>query len=663
MKRWVTATIALALMLGSGVHAGAPSTETTLSADHQRARELSWSGDYDDSLALYAPLLRARPGDVSLQLEVGRVLLWAGRESEALERFERVLYAEPAHAEARLSAGRAFSYQGRHDEAAPHYKLALPSYEDDPAVLAEAVRVFGWSGREGLADRWLRRGLERHPTDPDLHVAHAMADLHAGRLAPARVRLEAVVAEHPDHALALEQLEALRTGKASLEAARRHGYAGRYGRAKRLLRTHLEERPEDDEARLQLARFAAWSGDYADSQSSYRMLLRENPADPELRVELADVTSWRGQYEPAMQLYGKLHREDPKNLRVRLGQANVHLWSGVHRFADRDLRALLELDPEHDAARKQLARLDQLRAPTVEPSLSWFSDSEDFTLLTPSTSLKISPKPGRTVSLELDTPRAEGKFFELDPVSGLSVERTEDVNGLGFRLAFSERPDRAFEYGGEIGAVSYSGADTSPRAQLHATWHADYRHSFRAGILHEDALPSVRSIQSATRGIERSALQLVHSYRGERFTSWSMLDGGHYSDDPNYWMARTVLGFGLLRRPFELDVLGLASAGAFDERSSYYYSPDNVVHYAVGLRMKKSLPGRADFVLIGEMGRIREDGFTGDTIRVAPELRLEISPQLEISMRYDHFRSMRSGAGYDSDFASARLTWRFPVKP
>ena len=386
-------------------------------------------------------------------------------------------------------------------------------------------------------------------------------------------------------------------------------------------------------------------------------------AKAEERVELADVTSWRGQYAPAMKLYGKLHREDPADLRVRLGQANVHLWSGVHRFADRDLRALLELDPEHDAARKQLSRLDQLRAPTLEPGISWFSDSEDFSLLTPSTSLKISPKPGRTLSLEIDTPRAEGNFFELDPVSGLPVERSEQVDGLGFRLSFSERPDRAFEYGGEIGAVSYSGADTSPRAQLHATWYPDYRHSFRAAVLHEDALPSVRSIQSATRGIERSALQLVHAYRGERFTSWSMLDAGHYSDDPNYWMARTVLGFGLLRRPFELDVLGLVSAGAFDERSPSYYSPDNVLHYAVGLRVKKSLPGRADFVLIGEVGRIREDGFTGDTIRVAPELRLEISPRLEIALRYDHFRSMRSGASYESDFASTRLTWRFPVKP
>jgi tetratricopeptide (TPR) repeat protein len=652
-----------ALTLGSGVHAGAPAEEAPLSADHQRARELSWSGDYDDSLALYAGLQRERPHDVDLELEVGRVLLWAGRENEALERFEQVLYADPAHAEARLSAGRALYYQGRHDEATPHYKLALPSYEDDPAVVAEAVRVFGWSGQTRLAERWLRRGLERHPADPDLRVAQAMAEIDTGELEPARVGLEAVLAEHPDHAGAREQLEALRSGKASLEAARRHGYAGRYGRAKRLLRSHLEERPDDREARLQLARFAAWSGDYGESQQTYRTLLREDPADTELRVELADVTSWRGQYATAMKLYGKLHREDPSDLRVRLGQANVHLWSGVHRLADRDLRALLALDPDHEPARKQLARLDQQRAPTILPELAWFSDSEDFTLLTPSTSVRISPKPGRNVSLALDTPRAEGKFFELDPVSGLPVERSEDVEGVGFRLAFSERPDRAYEFGGEIGAVTYSGADTSPRARLHATWYPDYRHSFHAAALHEDALPSVRSIQSATEGIERSALQLVHSYRGERFTSWTMLDGGHYSDDPNYWMARTVLGFGLLRRPFELDLLGLASAGAFDERSPYYYSPDNVAHYAVGLRLKKSLPGRADFVLIGEVGRIREDGFTGDTLRIAPELRLEISPRLEIALRYDHFQSMRSGAGYESDFASAQLTWRFPVTP
>ncbi|MEN8182245.1 MAG: hypothetical protein ABFS46_06880, partial [Myxococcota bacterium] len=353
----------------------------------------------------------------------------------------------------------------------------------------------------------------------------------------------------------------------------------------------------------------------------------------------------------------------PDDLRVRLGIANVHVWSGVHRYADRDLRAILALDPEHEGAKEKLEHLERLRAPAFEPAFTWFSDSEDFRLSTASTSVRISPTPGRSLTLSLDAPRAEGRFFELDPISGLPVERRETVQGLGLRLHFEERPEQGFAYGGELGAVTYEGVGTSPRASLHGTWYPDYRHALRGEILHEDALPTVRSTQSAARGIERSVLRMVHSYRGERLTSWTLLEGGRYSDDPTFWTAHTVLGYGLLRAPFELDALALAGTGGFDEASPSYYSPEDLLHYALGLRLKKSLPGRADFLLIGEVGRIREDGFTGDTFRIAPELRLQLRPELELSLRYDHYRSVRSGASYDSDFASARLVWRFPARP
>ena len=49
----------------------------------QRARELSWSGDYEESLSLYQSILEQRPDDHALRREHGLVLLWAGREIDA----------------------------------------------------------------------------------------------------------------------------------------------------------------------------------------------------------------------------------------------------------------------------------------------------------------------------------------------------------------------------------------------------------------------------------------------------------------------------------------------------------------------------------------------------------------------------------------------------
>jgi tetratricopeptide (TPR) repeat protein len=662
-RRRALALLGLALALAGALRHEAPAQEgPPLSPEHRRARELSWSGDYGRSLALYADLLAARPGDRALELETGRVLLWAGREAEALARCERVLALAPGDAEARLCAARALAWQGRPREAAPHYRLALPAVEEDGAVVAEAVGVLRQAGRSREAERWLAEGLERHPEHPDLLLARARAELEAGRFEAARRRLEAIQAAHPEHRASAEELALLRGGRARVALAERLGHAGRYGPAKRRLREHLRERPEDEEAHLLLARFAAWSGDYGLADREYRHLLEARPRERELRHELADVASWRGRYDDALARYGELRAEDPLDLRARLGVANVLLWSGAHRQADRDLREILALDPEHEGARRQLGHLDQLRAQTVLPSVSWFRDSDGFTLFWPQARTQISPRPGRTLALELDAPQAEGELFEVDPVSGAAVRRSERSSGYGFRLAWLERPDRFVELGGELGAVDQEGGGVSPRARLFGTWFADDRNAFQAELLHEDALPAVRTIRSALEGIERSALHLVHSYRGERLSAWTRLEGGRFSDDPSYWMARSVLGLSLVERPLEVDLLALGTAGGFDERSPNYYSPEDLLHYGVGLRLKKSLPGRADFLLIGELGRIHEDGSWGDTLRIAPELRLELGPRLELSLRYDHYRSQRQGSRYESDFASAQLTWRFPVQ-
>ena len=108
----------------------------------RRARELSWSGDYEESLALYGRLRAERPADLALAEEIGRVLLWAGREEEALAYFEQVLATDPADANVRLLAGRALHYEGRTGEAVGHYRLALPA--PDKPIFNVRVRTAIW---------------------------------------------------------------------------------------------------------------------------------------------------------------------------------------------------------------------------------------------------------------------------------------------------------------------------------------------------------------------------------------------------------------------------------------------------------------------------------------------------------------------------------------
>ena len=595
----------------------------------QRARELSWSGDYEESLSLYQGILEQRSDDHALRREYGLVLLWAGREIDAIGEFEWVLYRDPSDAEIRLSLGRAHHYLGRSEKAVGHYVMALPSLEEDAAVIAEAVAVMRAAEKRELAEHWLARGLERHPRDPDLRTVRAAAWIDLGEFDDAERELNAVLAEHPDHAGAREALDRLGAERDSpLELAKTLGYSGRYRKAKRILRDYLRDHPKDREATLTLARFAGWSADYPESQALFRKLLRERPDDRELRIELADVTSWRGQYGEAQRMYTPLIAEEPG----------------------------------HEDAAKQLRELDQLRAPSAEPRMLWFSDSEDFTLWIAETEFQVSPRPGRTLSLRLDMSRTDGEVLRgYDPLTGDAIRDSEGSTGGGLRVGFTERPDRRFELGGELGGVSYSSGGFSPRVRAWITAWPTYRHVVQLDLRHEEAMPEVRSIESVLEGIEWTTLHLVHMYLGERFPSWTRLELGHFSDDPNFWAARTVLGYSVLKRPVEVDLLALGTAGDYSEQSPNYWSPENLLAYAAGIRFKKKIAERADLLLLAELGKIRSDGGSGDTYRIAPELKWEVNRQLELSLRYDHFESIREGEVYESNLVSVALRYRWPV--
>lgn len=637
--------------------------EVEVSAEQQQARELSWSGEYAPSLQIYGRLRQAHPDDMALLREVGLVQLWAGRELDAIQSLERVLAGNPSDAEARLSLGRAHWYLGDAERAAAPFALALPKYQEDPTVVAEAVQVFEAAGKDQLAKGWLDYGLARFSESPDLALIEVRRSLAAGELDAAETRLEALVASHPDHSAAGELLRDVKSQKASpLALARKLADQGNYGKARRLLQGHLNKTPGDGEARHQLALFDSWSGEYAAAQAGFRKLLEAQPDQRLYRTELAEVTTWRGQYGPAREMFEGLIDEDRSDLRSRLGLGNVHAWSGVHAFADPVYRGILEDDPNHEGARKQLRNLNQIRSPSAEPGFSYFKDNGGFSLWTATSELLYSTRPGRTWSLNVDLPKAEGEINELvNPITGETRRRTESVQGYGFRVGFRERPDEKWEFQAELGAASYSQGGFTPRLRGVVSRWVGYRHLFQLDLQHGDALPDSRSIESAIAGVERSTAFLVHMYNGERLTTWSRLEGGRYSDDASFWTARTVVGWALLKKPFELEILGLATAGDFDRNSPLYYSPQDLLTYAAGIRAKKRLWGRADLVVIAEYGRIHSDGGVGTSLHYAPEINWEMTETTKLYLRYDHYESLRDGLVYKSDLVQVGVRYRVPV--
>ncbi|MCP3986009.1 MAG: tetratricopeptide repeat protein [bacterium] len=643
MRNAANALLGLAWLVAFAA-SGQPAADARLT----EARKLSWAGEYRQALESYRVLAEESPGDISLQREIGLTQLWAGRELDAIATLQAVIAADPSDAEVRLALGRANYYLDDAGTAAAHYLLALPAFRDDPAVVAEAVGAFRAAERDELANRWLEYGLSRFPDQPEFRIVRAEGMRSQGELGDAARELESLLEAHPDHPAAQKLLAKIQAEQASpARFAIALGHEGHYRKARRMLRRHLREHPEDMEARLELAHFTAWNEDYAESQALYGELLAGRPDDRLLRTELAEVTSWRGQYGPARSQLEALLDEQPDDLRARVDLGNVHAWTGARRLADATYRGVLAVDPEHAEARNQLAELERQLAPALGPGFSYFEDNAGFSLWTAESRATYSSRPGRQWSLDLDVPRIE--------------QDGERVDAQGFRVGFTERADERWEWGGELGAVRYSGAGASPRVRVFLTRFLGYRQVVQLDLRHGDALPDVRSIESALGGVDRSTAFLVHMYNGERFTSWTRLEAGRYSDDPTFWAARSVLGYALVKRPVQVDLLVIASAGDYSRASDLYYSPNDLVTYALGLRFKTRLWDRLDLVLIGESGRIHSDGGQGTTYRIAPELIWEMTDSLRLSLRYDHYESLREGEAYTSDFVRVGLRYRLPV--
>jgi predicted Zn-dependent protease len=626
----------------------------------QRAREASWNERWDESLAAYRTLVAASPDDIELRHEMARVLLWADRPAEAAPELERVVAARPLSAEARLDLARALQYSGRLDPAADHYALALAGAENDPALLAEGANVMRWAGRTETAQAWLSLGLARFPDHPDLRTAQAGAWFDAGHVERAEATVRAVLDAHPEHAAAREQLALIESEHADLVArARRLSYAQRWREARSLLEERLDAAHDDAEARLLLARIEAWSGRYPEAQENYRALLETNPRDRVLRTDYAEATSWRGDYTDARRMLGELAAEDPRDHRVRLDLANVDLWSGYHRGADAGLRSILAENPVHEGARAQLGHLNQLRAPAVTPRFSWFRDSDGFTLWGPESEVVWSPEPGRFFRVSLDNAQIRGYEPETHADGSFGL-RERELRGFGFRAGWNERPDRDYEWSAELGAATWTGGGASPRAALGATWYPYDRHSLLLEGRIGEAVLDVRSIPAARAGIEQGLLQLVHTWNGERFNAWSQLAGGAFTDGRFYGLATTVLGARVLRVP-SVDVLFHGTAQHFDRPSPRYYSPQELLAYAGGLRVQHRFFDQVDLRVTVEMGKLHSRDGSGDTLRVAPELIWDISERLRLDLHYDHFDSIRTGT-YTSDYIGASLRWRFPVE-
>jgi Tfp pilus assembly protein PilF len=246
-------------------------------------------------VSLYRRELTRSSDDVRTMVALGTALDGAGDWQQARVEYQKALTVDPENADARFDIAHLDSKHGNYAEAEQEYRRVLLANTKDASAHNELGGVLAAVGR---------------PAD-------------------AQYEFEAAIAISPDNFDALYNLAGIEAGNNNLP------------RAAELLERALKQKDDADAHQL-LGNVYAQSGKLADALDQFKAVQVLHPKDTVAHRQLAQLYAQMGQLGDA---------DDWNNLGV------LHARNGDIATARKDFERALTLDPQHTAARANLARL------------------------------------------------------------------------------------------------------------------------------------------------------------------------------------------------------------------------------------------------------------------------------------------------------------------
>jgi tetratricopeptide (TPR) repeat protein len=297
-----------------------------------RQTALEWAmlkvqrGELDDAEGYLRATVGPDDPDAPLVLEaLAHGFLLTERLPELLEATDLWLQVRPGDTHALYYRGRGWERLARRREAADAYRQALTADAENADArlrLAELLLADGQDAAEARGHFERLRG--RRPADPAAGLGLARCEKALGRPAAARDLLDALLADHPDHAQALAE-----RGRLALDEGDAPGAAARLRRAVALA-------PDDREALHALIR-SLWVQDKQDEAQALEPVLKELTADLSRHQEIILAVA-----------------KDPRNPALRTEAGKLCLRHGRRDEGLRWLVTALQIDPSYGPARAAL---------------------------------------------------------------------------------------------------------------------------------------------------------------------------------------------------------------------------------------------------------------------------------------------------------------------
>jgi tetratricopeptide (TPR) repeat protein len=270
-------------------------TLTPLSSEVADAESAIANSNWSAAEAKLSPWLAAHPTDARALFDAAYVADAQNRQEDAVALYRRAVEANPLSFEARVEFGLLLARQGKADEA--RVELAAAT-QLDPGVAGSGAKARAWRALAQIdrqndpagASNDLLEALKLSPETPaDTLLAAEVAD-KAGQPDAAEAAYRRVLAADPKSAAGF-------AGLAHLLIARK-----KYPEAETLLRTALQQAPEDETLTAQLATVLA-AEDKAEALPLLQKLHNAHPKDTAIMRMLAEVLDDAGGFVEADKLY------------------------------------------------------------------------------------------------------------------------------------------------------------------------------------------------------------------------------------------------------------------------------------------------------------------------------------------------------------------------
>ena len=166
------------------------------------------------------------------------------------------------------------------------------------------------------------------------------------------------------------------TREERLQMAIAISWADRLDDAVSVLRSILEEKPNDWKARIQLAKVLSWSGRLNEAEAEADIVLKNHPENQDALLVKANTLRWKGDVVASIPVYEKA-LEQAENFDARIGLAFAYLDKGEKDTAQEISKTL---KPSYPYQEKELDKFSDslctVRASHIAIPYSYYKDSD-----------------------------------------------------------------------------------------------------------------------------------------------------------------------------------------------------------------------------------------------------------------------------------------------